>query len=274
MPVTLGATPTEVNLNSTDPAIPEGKLGVTFQASDPYPDPNDTSRMVRDVSAYTEAGGGTGVADSVDSPPASPGSLDDEFDAASFDTDRWAWVNQGSAAIDQHHSCALLSAPYAAAEIVHAVIQPAPSTPWEVTARLGLQGSVNAMHAGWVRTGLILYDSGSGRLRGFGQGTVQGLQYINVIDYTNTTTYYAMAAGGGVACTLYPWVYLRIKDDGTDLTFSFSHHGVQFVPIYGPISRTAFLTNGPDYVGIYVNNNQSSGALDLNVICDWFRRTL
>jgi len=53
MAVTPGATPTAVNLNSTDPAIPEGKSAVTFQASDPYPDPNDTSRSVRDVSAYT-----------------------------------------------------------------------------------------------------------------------------------------------------------------------------------------------------------------------------
>ena len=55
MPVTPGATPTAVNLNSTDPAIPVGKLAVTFQASAPYPDPNDTSRVVRDVSAYTDA---------------------------------------------------------------------------------------------------------------------------------------------------------------------------------------------------------------------------
>src|SRR5689334_3724459 len=58
MPVTLGATPTEVNLNSSAPAIPAGKQAVTFQAGTAYPDPNNGLAQVRDVSAYLPNVGG------------------------------------------------------------------------------------------------------------------------------------------------------------------------------------------------------------------------
>lgn len=53
MPV-LGQTPTEVHLNGTTPSIPSGKLGVTFQAGAAYPDPNNPTLSVRNVSAYVD----------------------------------------------------------------------------------------------------------------------------------------------------------------------------------------------------------------------------
>lgn len=59
MPVSLGATPTEVNLNGTNPSIPSGKLAVNFQASAAYTDPNNGS-PVRDVSAYVDSASSSG----------------------------------------------------------------------------------------------------------------------------------------------------------------------------------------------------------------------
>jgi hypothetical protein len=52
MPVTPGASPTEVNLNATVPAAPAGETNVEWQAGDPYPDPNYPEKFVRDTSAY------------------------------------------------------------------------------------------------------------------------------------------------------------------------------------------------------------------------------
>src|ERR1700741_5019634 len=49
MPVTAGATPTEVNLGNVPAAQPGTRLGV-WQASAPYPDPNFPGKYVRDTS--------------------------------------------------------------------------------------------------------------------------------------------------------------------------------------------------------------------------------
>lgn len=54
MPVTVGATPTELNFNSSTPAIPSGKQAVTVQVGAPYPDPNVPGALVRDASMYTD----------------------------------------------------------------------------------------------------------------------------------------------------------------------------------------------------------------------------
>ena len=76
MPV-LGQTPTEVHLNATTPSTPEGAATVEFQAGDAYPDPNDPTKQVRDVSAYvplfigaTESPEADGVAGAVPAPAA------------------------------------------------------------------------------------------------------------------------------------------------------------------------------------------------------------
>ena len=72
MPVTPGATPTEVNLNGTVPAAPIGETNVTWQAGAAYPDPNNPQKFVRDTSAYMpnmvgDSGSG-GTAGAVPSP--------------------------------------------------------------------------------------------------------------------------------------------------------------------------------------------------------------
>jgi hypothetical protein len=44
-------TPTEINLNNTNPPAPAGTINVAWQASAPYPDPNNPTAPLRDVSA-------------------------------------------------------------------------------------------------------------------------------------------------------------------------------------------------------------------------------
>jgi hypothetical protein len=56
MPVTIGATPTELNFNDSTPAPPPGKLNVKWQVGSAYPDPNN-GNQVRDGSAYVDDGG-------------------------------------------------------------------------------------------------------------------------------------------------------------------------------------------------------------------------
>jgi hypothetical protein len=74
MPV-LGQTPTEANLNDTTPAAPTGSVNVKWQASTAYPDPNNPSLELRDISAsvaeFTGDSGSGGAIGAV--PPPGPG---------------------------------------------------------------------------------------------------------------------------------------------------------------------------------------------------------
>lgn len=57
MPVSLGATPTEINFADDSPSIPAGRVGVKWQAGTAYPDPNISGAQVRDLSGYVNDGG-------------------------------------------------------------------------------------------------------------------------------------------------------------------------------------------------------------------------
>jgi hypothetical protein len=57
MPVTPGSVPTELNLG-TAPSAPAGFLLGVWQASAPYPDPNNPEAFVRDASVYVPNHGG------------------------------------------------------------------------------------------------------------------------------------------------------------------------------------------------------------------------
>jgi len=52
MPVTYGATPTEINFVNSDTDMASGKLGVTAEAGTAYSDPNNTANKVRDLQLF------------------------------------------------------------------------------------------------------------------------------------------------------------------------------------------------------------------------------
>lgn len=202
-----------------------------------------------------------------DAPPSSAGSLDDEFDDASFNTNaKWTWFNQGTAgSAVQNKSILALQSAKAASDVWRIIAQAAPSTPWEVTAKLGL---TYAAPANFMSSGIVVYDSVSGRFTSFGPVYNNGWS-LAIFNWTNFTTFSASAY-----LQLFPIVlfsYYRVKDDGTNLIFSISVDGANFVPIF-TVGRTSFLTNGANKVGLGVDNNNAANQGQLS--CDWFRRTL
>ncbi len=207
----------------------------------------------------------------LDAPPASPGSLDDEFDAGSLDPS-WSWLNQGSTTISFERSHAILYQATHAGESVSAIIKSAPGTPWQVTAEVQVELHVSKFATGYWKTGLILYDSVSGRLYSFGLAS-QAASVVKVDRFNNPTSFSANQFQSDTLGSAYPRggkVYLRAEDDGSNIKFSMSFGGLRFSQLYSE-ARTAFLTNGPDNVGLCINNN--GATVDLYVICDWFRRT-
>lgn len=239
------------NFNDTTPAAPGGYTNVKWQA--------DSSG---NASAYV-AGGAAWLAASPDAPPATAGSLDDEFAGASLDTVRWTWVNQGSVTATQANSILRLYCPNAAGDNKHAIVQTAPATPWEVTAKTWFLAPPTTYPMGGV-----VFRDGSGKLMSFAYEWNNGLR---IAKYNSPTSFNSNTfLFGNLGSLSFP-CYLRIRDNGTNLIFSYSMDGASFLQMYQE-SRTAFFGSGPTQVGLVLDANQTS--FDVQLSCDWFRRTL
>lgn len=205
-----------------------------------------------------------------DAQPASAGSLDDEFAGSSLNiATRWTWVNQGSATATVSKSILFMTSPAHAGTNIEYIYQTAPSTPWQVDAKIAFLYFSNNNAA---ITGLVLSD-GTGKIILFGLLYNAGLA-IDVVRYTNPTTFSftpfsnSSAQANNVAAT---WVWLRVKDDGVNVIYSISIDGVNYFQMFSE-SRTAFLLGGPTRVGLAVDAENGSSAVSQS--CDYFRRTL
>jgi len=153
------------------------------------------------------------------------------------------------------------------------ITQPAPATPWEVTAKVSYD-TIPAV-GGYPYGGLVLMD-GAGRitthcLRFENLATwtphLAGYNYTNFSTYAGTASYTVNSNVPALA-----WFYLRAKDDGANLTFSWSLDGVTF-QLLGTYGRTTFFTvTGPTLVGLAIDAAVASGT-SVSLACDWFRRT-
>lgn len=116
------------------------------------------------------------------------------------------------------------------------IYQTAPATPWEVQAKcIFLAGFPTSF---W-NAGIVLSDS-SGKIIHWGPS----VNLICKVQYYNSTTSFNSTPGGSVnpAGVSIPGFYLRVKDDGTNLTFWLSMGGSAWHQ-FNQLSRTAFLAD-------------------------------
>jgi hypothetical protein len=207
------------------------------------------------------------VAINADSKPTQPNTLDDEFEKNTLDS-KWTLVNQGTATYSLQNGALLINCPTSATENNFLFVQAAPATPWEITAKLSPEGALG----GYIFAGLCVRESSTGKFIRFGPQYRQAApgpgKAIEADNMTNPTTYAGTTALAGF---LYEWanaLYVRIKDDGTNLIFSTSRNGLTWTQ-WGTVGRTAHMAGGPNQVGITL------GPLNMAVsmAVDWFRRT-
>lgn len=204
----------------------------------------------------TNAAAIPGLYSSIDVLPASAGTIDDEFPGSSL-SGSWTSINAPTAVVAG--SYLNLSCPGSASTKWEYIYQTAPSTPWGVQMPFSI---LSALAANFWSAGLVLSDS-SGKIIHFGFTVNNGLvvQYYNSPTSFNSAPVAAMAGLNGKT-------YIRLKDDGTNITFWYSIQGVAWYQ-FGQLSRTAFLTSGPTRVGIGVDS-ENSNIVYLET--DWFRR--
>lgn len=203
-----------------------------------------------------------GIFQNVDWPPSIANAMNDEFTDATFNTSNiWTIINQGSDTINNINSLLSIHAVAHSGDNFVGIYQLTPSTPYAVTAKITLTG----LDATGYYGGLAVRDSATGKVVAFriGNGST-----LTVDHFTNPTT----LAGNVFSQVLDAdqTIYLTIKDDGTNLTFSFSRDGVNFITVYAE-GRTAFLAV-PGQVGYMTGSSNASNAMAMG--SDWFRRTL
>lgn len=171
----------------------------------------------------------------------------------------WAWVNQGGSTIADANGISFLDIPNATTNIRSRVIS-APATPYTITALL------RARYVGALSTqygGLVFRESSTGKLYIW---YVAGNGALQAVKFTNDTTFSAVGAVNvAIAGAAGNFHWLRIADNGTNLLFSVSVDGLNFVE-YGTEGRTVFMAGGPNQVGFFANGDSPGASMSLSVL--------
>ena len=205
-----------------------------------------------------------------DSKPNPPTAYDDEFEGAAPQAN-WVWQNQGTAtAVTNGQGALVLTAPLDASRNERCYVQPLPAgTTWKFRAKLSVM-----MPAVSNFGGMILYESGTGKLIAFGMYNNTALYLAVAYEThftTNSSTPLNVAQSASVPFSATPWLYLEIERNGSNLYWRLSTSGEAgtFVQIY-TAAVNAFLTTAPDNIGFFAASLNGSTAVA--VTADWFRR--
>lgn len=159
------------------------------------------------------------------------------------------WVNQGSATLtDNADGTITLMVPQNASHSNRGIVKTLPSAPYTIT--FGVCCTFKpALQAG---AGVMLRDSTSGKLY------VLAMDYTSrtrlVVDkWTNVTTWSSTVFASDYFTANI--LFLRIRNDNTNLYFEISFDGVNFVPVFSE-AKTTWLSSA-DQIGLQgnVNNN-------------------
>jgi hypothetical protein len=173
---------------------------------------------------------------------------------APVDSD-FTWINQGGASIAANANGGIyLLGPANAGDSLRIRKKAAPATPYTITAAL----LVNLIAVDFQQCGLIFRQSSDGKLISYNyvSGNTLGDFEFQSVDYTNATTFSAVNTQADYVLSGPVW--LRITDDGTTRTGSWSIDGYNFTPHYSE-GRTIFLT--ADEVGFFVNTSNATSPV-------------
>jgi len=157
----------------------------------------------------------------------------------------WAWDNQGTASIVHSGGLTHLIVPSATTNL-RVRYETAPATPWTLTVLL------RAMYFGagnLAYTGIALRD-GTGKIYIF---YITDNRQFQAVRFTNATTFSAIGPVNSTFVAAGMWHWLRVTDDGTNISFHTSIDGVNFRQSGVNESRTAFFGSGPTQFGIFGN---------------------
>ncbi len=166
------------------------------------------------------------------------------------------WMNQStSTAIDASNGI-FFTQPFGATQYIAALVQNAPGTPWTFTmAFLPLMFAVNFQSCG-------LAISDGTKITTLRLACNSGVLSLQIDDWTNATTYSGSLSSGANFVAVYYPLWFRVNDNGTNVIWSYSIDGVNFLQILSR-ARTTFQT--PSKFGIC--SNAQNGSQNVYFTC-------
>lgn len=167
------------------------------------------------------------------------------------------WLNQGGASVADRATGISINAPTSGGGIqIRGRSKVVPATPYSVRALLSITSQPTqdtAIHFGW--------HDGT-KLHPFTFGYLAATRYLGVIiqRYTNVTTFSANEAfTWPVTLSAPPFMWLRLKDDGTTVFFQKSVSGDDndFIDLFSIAKASGFLGSG-GYSNIFFGTNAAN----------------
>jgi hypothetical protein len=183
-----------------------------------------------------------------DAPPITANAFDDEFDDSTVDAS-WTTVSASAATLTEANGCLKI---VQAANQVAAAIGKDPGSTYTITAKVSL---LPTTWANYAAAGLMVRDSASGKHYEFFithnvSAKISVYRFTGGFDqvthYTSTAAEFAMSATAGTG--FFAPIYLRVVQDGTNISFQWSPDGQAFREIFAE-GRTAFLTSIANQIG-------------------------
>ena len=218
-----------------------------------------------------------------DTHPSSPTAWDDEFEFGStLDTtgarrsgaNAWSWLNQSTATASVGQGALTVTAPALSGDNWRIVMQTVPASgAWKFRAKLGSTAAISAQN--FENSGLILYNSGNGKLVTFGPAYNSGGSQAAIYAYrfpsvsgSGTNVFAGAPSNVNFALPM----YLEVDWDGSaNLTFWYSMNGYDGMMQKLYSETLASYLGALTHIGLGVESNNASQAAVL--YCDWFRRT-
>jgi hypothetical protein len=201
-----------------------------------------------------------------DDPPAVADAMDDEFVAGPLNA-RWAWRNQGTAAAVFAYDRVSITAPTNAGDSWRIIEQVLPAGTGRYRAKLA--GISEKWDQNYWGTGLVLVESGTGKLIRFGpdySGSVRiGVQRWNSVTSFSVDSF----SRGNLEPIDLRELHYEVEFTATQIIFRLSASGILYTEWYRE-NKNAFFTTAPDRIGIGVNTNNATWRA--TIAADYFRR--
>ncbi len=157
-------------------------------------------------------------------------------------TTGYTWDNQGGATIVEANNRTLLTVPAAGGTNFRMFHTAAPATPWIITVAT----IPRVFRSNNQNFGIAMRESGTGQIITIDYAGHAGVNNIEVNKLNTSTSFNSLAAAAGDIVCPTP-LFLRMADNATNVIFSYSFDGFNFIQLFSE-ARGTFLP--PNQVGL------------------------
>lgn len=172
------------------------------------------------------------------------------------------WLNQGSSAVADSAVGVAMNSPSSGSTInIAGRFKPAPTAPYTITALI----AATRNSASGAAVGLGWYD-GAAKLHLLGYA-VSGTTPILLVQRWNSTSSLNSTDFTSASNAFAQPIWMRIKDDGTNVSFAFSHDGASFLTVYSVAKSSGFL--GASGYNNVIFFNDPRGGQTIGTLMSW-----